>query len=46
MTGHNKFREEFYKEVVEKAKQLETKRVGDTLLRRHSCLSCLSRHSL
>jgi hypothetical protein len=27
MTGHNQFREHFYKQVIEKAKQLETERV-------------------
>jgi hypothetical protein len=27
MTGHNQFRECFYKQVIEKAKQLETERV-------------------
>ena len=35
MTGHNKFREEFYHQVVENAKQLEAKRVGDILTRIH-----------
>ena len=30
MTGHNKFREDFYKAVIEKAKELEAKRIGDT----------------
>jgi hypothetical protein len=38
MTGHNEFREEFYNQVVENAKQLESKRVGNTLVRRYSCL--------
>jgi hypothetical protein len=46
MTGHNKFREELYKVVVEKAKQLEAKRVGDSLVRRYLCLRCLARHRL
>ena len=46
MTRHNSFREEFYKQVVEKAKQLEIKRVGDTLGRHYSYLRCLARHSL
>jgi hypothetical protein len=46
MTGHNKFREEFYKAVVEKAKQLEAKRVGDTLLRRYSGLKRFARDNL
>jgi hypothetical protein len=46
MTRHNKFREDFYKEVIEKAKQLEAQRVGDILVHRYSCLRCLARHSL
>jgi hypothetical protein len=29
MTGHNKFREEFYRRVVEDARQLEAQRVGN-----------------
>ncbi len=32
MTGHNKFREDFYKQVVENAKQLEAKRVGSFIV--------------
>jgi hypothetical protein len=37
MTGHNQFRGDFYNQVIEKAKQLETQRV-----RHSSASSCLT----
>ncbi len=36
MTGHNQFREDFYKRVIEKAKQLETQRVRNIQVRRYA----------
>jgi len=43
MTGHNKFREDFYRQVIENAKQLEAKRVGNISVRRYLCLRHLAR---
>jgi hypothetical protein len=36
MTGHNQFREDFYKRVIEKAKLLETQRVRNIQMRRYA----------
>ncbi len=44
MTRHNKFREGFYNQVIENAKQLEGKRVGNILVRRYSYLRRLAMH--
>ena len=36
MTGHNKFRDEFYRRVVEDARQLEAQRVGKCFIPSYS----------
>ena len=44
MKGHNQFREDFYKRVVEKAKQLEAHRGCNIRVRSYACLRCSARH--
>jgi hypothetical protein len=44
MKGHNQFLEDFYKRVVEKAKQLEAQRVCNIRVRSYALLRCSARH--